>query len=405
LLPGARAAQLLDPSAPVPGGFLDQFGKPARESACECERSNTLLLGPVLNLVTGPVLNGVVGDPANHINRLVAREKDDAKVIEELFEAILCRLPTATDMNACLAIFHNNGDDYQKLVAKHASRTAALKAYEAELPQKQAAWEVEQRRTTEWTVLDIEDARTQSGTVLTKQADLSILASEKNPTPETYILTVKLPESGITGYRLEVLTDPRLPKSGPGRADNGNFVLNEFKVFFSADGDPKKFKEIKLTNAKATFAQEGFPINQAVDGNPDTGWAIAPQLGKDQTAVFEGRAKTGAADGTLKIELLQKFNSKLHNVGKFRLSVTTQAPPLFLQVLPENIARIVNASAENRKPQEQEVLAKYYRALDGELKRLEELVAEIALPPNARTMAAQDVAWALMNTEEFLFNH
>jgi hypothetical protein len=402
---GARAAQLLDPSTPVPGGFLEQFGKPARESSCECERSNAMLLGPVLNLVNGPVLSGVLNDPSNRISKLVAREKDDAKVIEELFLAILCRPPTASDLKACLAIFQNNGPDYQKLLAEHARRVQVLKDYEAELPAKQAAWEADQRKTTKWTVLDFDDARSMAGTLLTKQGDLSILASDKNPTPETYVLTVKAPAAGITGYRLEVLADPSLPGKGPGRAANGNFVLNEFKVFYSPDGDPKKFKEIKLTNAKATFSQEGFTIGQAIDGNPDSGWAIVPQLGKDQTAVFEGRTKGGTEGGVYKFEMLQKFNSKLHNVGKFRISVSTQKPPLYLQVLPENIAKIVNAPVEARQPAEQQELAKYYRSLDQELRRLEHLVAELQVPLDARAMAAQDVAWALMNTEAFLFNH
>src|SRR5436305_13153826 len=45
LPPGARAAQLLDSNVQLPGGFLQQFGKPPRESACECERSTTLMLG------------------------------------------------------------------------------------------------------------------------------------------------------------------------------------------------------------------------------------------------------------------------------------------------------------------------------------------------------------------------
>src|SRR5205807_9717314 len=44
---GSRAAQLLDQGASIPNTFLDLFGRPARESACECERSGSLLLGPV----------------------------------------------------------------------------------------------------------------------------------------------------------------------------------------------------------------------------------------------------------------------------------------------------------------------------------------------------------------------
>ncbi len=55
LPPGARAAQMLDSRDDVPGGFFVLFGKPARESACECERSSTMMFGPVLNLVNGPL--------------------------------------------------------------------------------------------------------------------------------------------------------------------------------------------------------------------------------------------------------------------------------------------------------------------------------------------------------------
>src|SRR5262249_17327781 len=36
LPPGSRAAQMIDSSVPVPGGFLELFGRPPRESSCEC---------------------------------------------------------------------------------------------------------------------------------------------------------------------------------------------------------------------------------------------------------------------------------------------------------------------------------------------------------------------------------
>ena len=83
--------QLVDSNVPVPGSFLELFGKPPRESACECERTNTMLLGPVLNLVNGPVLAGALGDPDNRIAKLLASQKDDAKLVEEPYLAILCR--------------------------------------------------------------------------------------------------------------------------------------------------------------------------------------------------------------------------------------------------------------------------------------------------------------------------
>ena len=45
--------------------------------------------------------------------------------------------------------------------------------------------------------------------------------------------------TGITGLRLEVLTDPRLPSNGPGRAGDGNFVLNELELTAAPKADAK----------------------------------------------------------------------------------------------------------------------------------------------------------------------
>jgi hypothetical protein len=404
LPPGARAGLLLDPSVPIP--FLDQLGKPARESACECERSSTMLLGPILNFVNGPVLGDALKDPANRIHKLCAQEKNDGKVVEELFLTILNRPPSPAEMNLCVAMFHNNKDDYAKLAAKHAKLVDALTAHVATLDKKQPAWEEKAKNTPVWITLVPEEATSKGGATLTKQPDHSIVASGKNPTPETYVITVKTDNlAEISAYRLEVLADPSLPAQGPGRAPNGNFVLNEFKVYFSEDGDPKKFKQVKLKNPKATFAQDGFAINLAIDDNLGTGWAIAPQLGKTHLAAFEAQTRVGTPQGVLKFELIQQYNGTEHNIGKFRLSATTQKPPVPLQGLAENIAKILNTPADKRTKQQQDTLTAYYRSTDTELAQLQRSVADLVIPPDSRTMAAQDIAWALINTEAFLFNH
>jgi hypothetical protein len=78
--------------------------------------------------------------------------------------------------------------------------------------------------------------------------------------------------------------------------------------------------------------------------------------------------------------------------------------------VPDNIARILQKPASIlfvrvRTEAEKAALTNYYRSTDAELGRLQRLVAEFAVPPDARTMAAQDIAWALMNSPGFLFNH
>ncbi len=97
---GYRAAQLPDSQVSLPGGFLDLFGRPPRESACECERSSGVVLGQALNLVNGPTIADAIAAPGNRIERLVGQFADDAPLVDELFLAVLCRLPTETEQAA-----------------------------------------------------------------------------------------------------------------------------------------------------------------------------------------------------------------------------------------------------------------------------------------------------------------
>ena len=115
---GSRAAALPDVGIKIPGGFLDQFGRPARESACECERSTGVMLGPVMALVNGPTIAGAISDGGNELVKLVAAEADDGKLIEELFLRILSRPPTEQERTECLATIAQIEADHQKLLAQ-----------------------------------------------------------------------------------------------------------------------------------------------------------------------------------------------------------------------------------------------------------------------------------------------
>ena len=84
--------------------------------------------------------------------------------------------------------------------------------------------------TANWTVLTPLNA-TANSAILTIQPDGSILASGPNQAPELYTITADSVLAGITGIRLEALTDASLPFNGPGRQEvNGNFVLTEIVV-------------------------------------------------------------------------------------------------------------------------------------------------------------------------------
>ncbi|MDP6763610.1 MAG: DUF1553 domain-containing protein [Planctomycetota bacterium] len=95
-----------------------------------------------------------------------------------------------------------------------------------------AAWEDEQRaRESRWEVLDIQDARSEGGAILTVREDGSISASGPSPDTDVYTIRATSELTDITAVRLEVLADPALPRGGPGRSvDNGNFVLNHLEL-------------------------------------------------------------------------------------------------------------------------------------------------------------------------------
>ncbi len=94
---GATADEQRDPSVNSPDGFLDLFGRAPRQSSCECERNTGVMLGQALNLINGPTIADAIGESNNSISQLVASEKDDGRVVEELFLRILSRLPTSAE--------------------------------------------------------------------------------------------------------------------------------------------------------------------------------------------------------------------------------------------------------------------------------------------------------------------
>jgi hypothetical protein len=406
LAPGARAAQLLDSAQDVPGGFLDLFGKPPRESACECERAGTLMLGPVLNLVNGPVVGEAVKDPANRIAHLVATVKDDARLVEELYLAVLCRAPTQAEMDAALAALKAGEEDYHRAVAERRRLVEDLAAYEKVLDARQPQWEARMKATPVWTPLEVTRAVSTGGATLKRQADGSILATGRNPSPESYVVSARTELAGISAIRLEVLADLRLPSRGPGRALNGNFVLNELRVTAQANGTAAKPQVLLLHRAQATFSQEGFPVSAAIDGNPATGWAVAPQLGRSHTAFFEFKTPLGNPGGTvLTFTLLQQYPGRDHNIGRFRLSVTNAPLPLQTNELPPDIARALRMSPQKRSARQRAEVVQFFHSEDPEWVRRSQALAASAILVDPRQPGAQDLVWALINSKAFQFNH
>lgn len=93
------ASQLPDPHVGK-DGFLDLFGRPNRESSCECERRSDLSLPQALNLINGKTISDAVADPKGRVAKLVLAGKTDAAMVEELYLATLSRTPTKAESEA-----------------------------------------------------------------------------------------------------------------------------------------------------------------------------------------------------------------------------------------------------------------------------------------------------------------
>ncbi|HET6572260.1 MAG TPA: DUF1549 domain-containing protein [Fimbriiglobus sp.] len=414
---GARAAQLLDSNVELPGGFLELFGKPARESACECERSNTMMLGSVMAMVNGPIIADAIKDPDGHIAKFTAATSDDARVVEEIYLSVLNRYPTAKETQTGIAAILSADKDHAVMSADYYKRLAAYHEYRAGLDEKQVAWEnsLRAQKPTEWVVLTPKRANSRNGATpavakagatMTIQKDGSVLVSGKTGAVDIYNVLAEAKLKGtVTAVRLEVLSDPSLPKKGPGRAENGNFVLNELRVRARPlEKDNIKPRPVTLTKPQATFEQGNFPVGNAIDTNPASGWAIMGGTGKDQAAMFSFAKPVTVAEGiALTLMFDQRFGGN-HTIGKFRLSVTTDPNPKLMPTVSADLVAMLDTPAGKRTPQVRAKLRELYLAQDKEYARLKAGTADPP-PGDPRVLGAQDLVWALINSPAFLFNH
>jgi hypothetical protein len=88
--PDTKAEQVVDPHVGKEG-FLDLFGRPARESACECERRAELSLPQALNLVNGTAISDAVASASGRVAKAVLRGATDEQLVDELYVSALSR--------------------------------------------------------------------------------------------------------------------------------------------------------------------------------------------------------------------------------------------------------------------------------------------------------------------------
>jgi cytochrome c553 len=212
---------------------------------------------------------------------------------------------------------------------------------------------------TIWAVLEPTEFSSAQGAALTKQADGSILSSGNRPEKDTYRVVATAGSPRVTAVRLEVMSDESLPQKGPGRQENGNLHLSEFKVQVGE-------REVPLTRATADFDQQDWPVGKAIDGKRETAWGIFPQVGRAHVAVFELKEPLDAGPKTLMFTLDQVHGGG-HLVGRFRLAVTDSHNPSLGTSVPAEIANVLRVPPPERSDPQRRALATY--VLKSEIER------------------------------------
>ncbi len=394
---GYRATQLPDVGLTLPSGFFEVFGRPARESACECERSSGMMLGPVMTLVNGPTIADAIADPQNAITKLVASQPDDAKVVDELFVRLLARPATSAEIEAGIGRVAGRRRRAGKAPSRFGRARSDLAGQAGRLGSDATPAVVEPRRDHRYEVQHRRHLY---------QGRRTAPCSSQAPTarePTRSRSRPICPRSPPFAWRL--LADDRLPSRGPGRAPNGNFVLYELFATAAPKADPSKTSELPLGRGSADFNQDGYPVSYAIDRRPASGWAIASQFGKDHYAVFEVMQDVKFDGGTTLVLTLDQQYDDTHAIGKFRISVTSAPTPLNTPNVPANIAAVLAVAPEQRSDAQKAEIAAHFRSLDPDWNRLTQAVAAAAeQQKNHRLTGAQDLAWALINSPAFLFN-
>jgi len=419
---GARAAAISDADAGLPDGFLNNLGRPPRESACECERSSELRLGSIMALVSGPTLGSAISDSTNAIRELVGKYESDPELINELFMRVLNRPAQPGEIEAAGNVASLISADHESIVKALAEREvwwleekpkrqalldselastktklserielikpdreaaekarserslaakAALEKIEADVPNRLEVFLDQGKNATVWRTLMPSKANSSNKAALVPQQDRSILA-RGSAEKAVYTIDTPVDAGSFNTIRLEALTGTEFKTAGPGLSDNGNFVITELEVFIGLPDKPKEMRQLKLTKGLTDFDQETFSAAKVIDNKPrdQGGWAIHGAELTEHWAVFSiDQSETVKPGEILQWRIHQFHDAVNHRLGRFRVSVAEQSGELALG-LPESLYAVALQPKEARTETVNKEAIDYFRLSSAELKSL-----------------------------------
>ena len=328
-----------DPLALSATGFLGAGVFPTQITANEVERTRYDALDDMLSTTSSAFLGLTVGCARCHDHKFDPIPTRD-------YYRMLSTFTTTVRSNIDVELDPQKSQlEQQTWETALAPLTNAVQQRETQLQPAFDTWlkaGAETASEPTWTVLELNELKSQAGAKFTRQPDGSYLASGPNGNSDVYTATVSTKLRKLTGLRLEALADPSMPQKGPGRAANGNFGLSRITVRAGQVGG--ELKPVALVKPQVTFEQNNSSLSIAasLDDNPSTGWAVDPQFGKDHAAVFTFGEPIDFKDGTqLTVTLEFQVNSQ-HNIGRPRFEVITDVEPsLNAGTLPMAVAELL----------------------------------------------------------------
>ncbi len=268
----------------------------------------------------------------------------------------------------------------QELQQQLKEAETALKEHDRQAQTRQKAWEASLEGVAteiEWTVMEPAAVASTGGAALKVLDDRSVLVSGNVPGSDAYEVNLGIPAKTVTAVRLEALTHESLPRTGPGLAGNGNFVLTDIRFRSAVEGVDDD--RLPIASAVADHSQPKFPVEDAFDGDAvQSGWAINQpadnKLNTNRTAIFVLRDPLPTNSAPFIVHL-RHAHANRYSLGRFRLALTS-APPAAITASPE-IRRALAIPASERTAEQEQTLLEEFRLHDVERKPLVERVDQL----------------------------
>ena len=223
-----------------------------------------------------------------------------------------------------------------------------------------------------WHVLEVSRFDASGGEISRPLEDGSVLVGGPIVPTTTYTIRTRAKLANVTAIRLDALTHDELPGKGPGRGDakRTNFVLNRFIAELVRD---TKKAPLEFRRASASFSQKSWPVANAIDGKPKTGWAIAPRFHEPHHAIFELEKPISIDAGAeLVIRLVQDYGQG-RTIGRVKLSARVGGG----SAAPESIAKILRKKRPTRSKKERAQVEKHFAASNDEVRAIDKKRASL----------------------------